>query len=324
MAFQSSFSDTFSEVNQAPTIQPAQGGLFDRAVLLSLTISSLGTKRKVQSAAVEVEADKDYIHVSKDLLKSDLLEQIKKFDGATRAWINERSLPSLFRNGVYLWPMALVIDADNFLISRMDQRQPLIDRLCDAYQALKAEAQSRLGVLFNPTEYPDVQKVRESYSMSYQFIECNTPGRLNEISTVLFERERQKAESVWRDALTEAKDMLRGQLVVLVDHMRDRLSVGSDGKPKKFKNSLVSNMSDFLTLFDARNIADDNELSAIVQRCREVLGTATSEAIRDSDTMRARIAAGFEGIASDLSGLVQDAGRSINLESSNDDNWGDI
>lgn len=311
----------------APIIQPQQGGLFDRAVLLSITISALGTKRKVNSSAVETEADKDYIHVSKDLLKSDILIDIRKFDSQTRLWIADRSLPSLFRSGVYLWPISLVLEADEYLRGRVDQRRPLIDRLIDAYGALKAEAQRRLGALYNPREYPSVEQVRESFGMEYQFIECGVPGRLRDISTEMFEREREKAERIWVDALDEAKLMLRGQLVELVEHMKDRLSPDADGKPKRFKNTLVPNFHEFLRLFEARNLADDAELQAVVLQCRALLDGTTSEAIRDSATLRDRIAAGMNSISEQLSSFVVSGDRRINLEESTEesgDAFGDI
>ena len=318
-----------SSTATAPIVQPApaQGGLFDRAVLLSITISALGTKRKVLNSQVEVDADKDFIHVSKDILKSDILVNIKKFDGQSRLWIAERSLPSLFRFGVYLWPIGLVLEADEYLRNREALRAPMIDRLCDAYVALKADAQNRLQALYNPREYPSVEEVRASFAMSYQFIECGVPGRLRDISTEMFERERLKAESVWTNALDEAKSLMRSQFVELVDHMDDRLRPDEDGNPKRFKNSLVTNFMEFLRLFECRNLANDDELQALVNRCREVLGGATSQLIRDDATMRARVAGGMASIREQLSGMVIDGGRRINMESSDDepgDRFGDI
>ena len=302
----------------APVIQSASvqsGSIFDRAVLLSLTIKTLGTKRKVQSSEVEVEADKSYIHVSKDILKSELLEDIKKFDGRIRTWLAERSLPSLFRSGMYLWPLGLVVEADDYLRQRQEIRQPMIDRFCDAYVALKADAQVRLGALYNPREYPAVEAVRRSFGISYHFMECSPASRLRDISVEMFERERNKQESVWREAIEEAKQLLFSQFAGLAAHMADRLAPSEDGSRKRFNASLVPNFQEFLRLWDSRNaVVNSTELYAVIQRCKSLLQGVTTEQVKDCDSLRSSLAASFAEISNQVSSYVQDADRRIILD----------
>jgi hypothetical protein len=328
MASQNSFMGTFSsatgETRDIEVIQPSNSTLFDRAVLLSISIGCLGTKKKVLTSAVESDADKSMLHVSKDILQSPILDEIRKYDSATRKWVADRALPSQFRSGVYLWPIALVLDADSFLRSRSDGRLNLIDRFMLAYNSARLEAQNKLGTLYNPNDYPSADKVRSLFVQSYQFIECNTPGQLRDLSPELFIQERDKAAQNWSNALDEARELLRGQLVGLVEHMKERMEPDAEGKPKKFKASLVANFNQFLELFDARNIASDSELQAIVEQCKQVLGNSTAEAIRDSQGLRERLAAGMESIKGALDGFVTTQGRSINLEADNSDTWGDI
>jgi hypothetical protein len=193
----------------------------------------------------------------------------------------------------------------------------------DIYAASKSDAMSRLGSLYNALEYPAPDKVLESFNMSYQFIECSTPGRLRDISPEMFERERAKAESTWLEAVNEARTMLRTELANLVDHLNDRLGVDEEGKPKKFKNSLVQNMNQFLELFTPRNIANDAELALVVEQCKAVLGGTTAEQIRDDSGLRSRLQHGFAGIREQVAGLVTTQGRRIVLDTQAAESWGD-
>ena len=57
----------------------------------------------------------------------------------------------------------------------------------------------------------------------------------------------------------------------LVQHLVERLQPGADGKPKVFRDSLVRGMEEWLSDFSARNLAQDGELSSLVERARELL-----------------------------------------------------
>lgn len=314
--------------SESVVIQPTQGGLFDKAVLISISISCLGTKRKVKASAVvddEMDIDKGFLHISKDILQSPILTDIKKFDSITRKWIADRSLPSMFRSGIYLWPIALVLEADSYLQARGLERAQLVDKFMAVYAAVRAEAAQKLGDLYNPADYPPADEVLNQFSQSYQFIECGVPGRLKDINQAMFEREQQKAEKNWTEALTEAKTILRTQLAELVNHMADRLGVDEEGKPKKFKNTLVSNLDNFLKLFQCKNFADDSELAAVVDECKAIMAGTTAEKIRDDKALRACLSAGFDAIKAKMESLVTTAGRAIDLtESDAGDEWGDI
>lgn len=300
-------------VGAAAVAELQSGGIWDRAVLLSLSISSVGVKRKVRSSQVETDADRDMLHVSKDILQCEVLDDIRKHDQETRSWVSARALPSMFRSGIYLWPIAFVTDSDEYLRNRADERRGLVERFCDAYQAARLDAERRLGSLYNPTDYPAVDVVRGKFSLAYQYVEIAAPGRLRDISPEIFERERDKAAAQWSNALEEARSMLRGQLAGLVEHMAERMRPGDDGKPKRFKSSMVEGFQEFLGLFQARNIAGDGELADVVERCRAIMSGVSAEGIRSSDELRGRLAAGMDELRASMDGLVVSQGRRIDL-----------
>src|SRR5204863_2209183 len=175
-------------------ISTTQTNLFERAVMVSLEIKKLGLRRKVNAGAVQVDADKDMLAVSKKLLESPEYDAISSYDTETRAWLEHRSLPSSFRSGIYLIPMTLITEIDQYLKGRQDGREALIEVFLLSYERLVDEARDRLRALFDIANYPDADTVRDSFSLSYQFVEFRAPGSLRKLDTALFEQERLKAE----------------------------------------------------------------------------------------------------------------------------------
>lgn len=289
--------------------------IFDNAVLLKLELRALGLRRKVDSSQIEVDADKEMIGVSKSILDSPKYDAIRKHDAETRKWVSVRSLPSMFQSGIYLWPVVQVVAADEYLTARNAERQALVSEFVDALPAIYSEAQTRLGALYNPAEYPDANTASGKFSLSYSFLECSAPKKLATIAPELFKKEQEKAAGIWKSAMQEAQKTLYVQLADLVDHMAERLQPTDDGKPKKFKKTLVENFQEFLSVFPALNtITNDAELAGIVEKCRATLEGCTAKELRDNDAMRDSIKASMDAIKNQLAPYVTSQGRSIDMD----------
>jgi hypothetical protein len=294
-------------MSNTPEVRPSTQNLFDRAVMLSLEIKKLGLRRKVASQAVEVDADKDMISVSKKLIESLEYEAIASVDSDTRAWLERRSLPSSFRAGIYLIPITLISEIDQELKSRQDMREALIEVFALSYDRLVSEARDRLRALFDADNYSDGDTVRESFSLSYQFIEFRAPGSLRKLDPELFQREKLKAEQNWANAIEEGKALLRESFAQLVSHLIDRLTPGPDGKPKKFKDSIVSNFNEFLSYFKDLNIADDTQLEALTAKAAMALHSVSPCTLRTSEALRESVVSDFTRIAEELGAQIESA-----------------
>ena len=61
---------------------------------------------------------------------------------------------------------------------------------------------------------------------------------------------------------------------------------------------------EFFRTFDARNLIDDKQLKTIVEQAKNILSNVTdAQQLRDSDSLRLKIAEGFEKVKETLSGL---------------------
>jgi hypothetical protein len=298
-------SEADTGTGQVP-LPTSSHGVFDRAVVLSLTIACLGTRRKVPATSVQVDADKDMLHVSKAILESDELDAIKTLDGEMRTWLGKRALPSPFRRGTFLIPLDLVEQVDGKIVEYQEKRRFLTDAFLAVYDKSVEDAKRRLNGLFDAADYPRADKVRASFCVGVQYLAFGVPEKLEGIRKDLFEREKAKAEAQWKDAADEVRQALRAMLAELVDHMVERLHGNGDGKPKVFRDSLVENLSEYLELFDPRNITDDTQLAQLVERCRHTLDGVDADALRASDAIRTKVRLGMTQVQAVLDTMVVD------------------
>lgn len=268
-----------------------QTNIFDNAVLLSVEIKSFGTSRKLSQNEYDVDASKEKTRASKKILECDEIKAIRKFDGETRQIIMARSVPSQFRAGTYLIKLSGIQALDEILTIRKDERQALVELFCNRYEQIRytdslPADQGGLGGCFRHEDYPAVDKVRESFQMTYHYTEMSAPGRLRDFSVELFRREQEKAAEIWRNAVEEGKTLLREQFNGILSHLLDRLTPNVDGTRKVFRDSLVENAVDFLNNLESRDLSNDTELLSLADEMKQAFQNITPNDLRKSDSAK--------------------------------------
>jgi len=275
-----------------------------KTVFVKLHLGVLGNSRKVSSAQVEVDADKNLIRVSKTLLDSPELQAIRRLDGELRRYLYNMCLP--FEPGIHLLPIGLIETVDAKLHEFEAKRGELVETFLAAYPRLCQEAAGRLRTLYNPLDYPPVEEVRSEFTCSWQYVSYGVPHQLREVSERMFQDEREKAAERMAEAYTEVRQVLREAMVELVAHLRDRLTDQPDGTPQRLRESTVHKLREFLDTFDFRNVTNDEELKEQVERARALLAGTTTDAIRNTAALRARVRGGMTEIADRLGTMVSE------------------
>ncbi len=276
--------------------------LAQRAVCVKVRLGRLGNSRKVSNSQVEVDTDKSLIRVSKHLLDSKELRTIANFDGEIRRYLYDTCLP--FEAGIHLCPFALLEQTEGKLREFTNGRETLVSAFIEAYPSLCQEAAKRLRSLYNPADYPPADHVAQQFSFTWQYISFGVPDQLREISTKIWHDEREKAAQMMAEAGREIQQVLRTAMAELVKHMRDRLKDGPDGKPLRFKETTVSNLVDFLGTFDFRNVTDDAELKALVDKARETLTGISADDLRTTAGVRTKVQQGMADLAAELDTMI--------------------
>ena len=307
---------------EAPTVVTTASGivindaseLVDRTVFLKVGFGVIGSSKKVSGSEVlTTDADMDRIKVSKTLYGNNPeLEAIKKADTQMRTYLYNTCLP--FDMGIMLLPWGLVETVDTRLKAFAAEREALVDAFIKVYPQIVANAKEQLRSQYNETDYPNVAVARSKFAFTYRLLSLSVPGKLKSISAEMFKNETEKAAAQIQNALEDITLIMRQELLDMVTNLEDRLSPGDEGKPKKFKETTVTNLQSFLEGFDIRNVANDQELAKLVAKAKEIVGGTSAPSLRSNAEFREKVCAGMASIKDQLAGLVEEKGRKFRLD----------
>jgi hypothetical protein len=112
------------------------------------------------------------------------------------------------------------------------------------------------------------------------------------------------------EAVRLAEQAFVEELHQLVSHLSERLTGHSDGKPKVFRDSAVTKLSDFFTRFRQLNVRSNEDLDRLVDQCQQVVRGVEPQLLRDNrGGMRRQVAAELEQVQDVLDGLLVDRPR---------------
>lgn len=151
------------------------------------------------------------------------------------------------------------------------------------YDDYKNEAQARMNSLYNPKDYPTIDRLKDKFSTSIEYrpIPDSTDFRVDldpeEIETIgadLDTRVKEATEAATKD--------LWERLYNAVNHMEEKLN-----DPKAiFRDSLVTNLKDLTDLLTRLNITNDPDLERMRKEIEARLTQVNPEDLRPKDTDR--------------------------------------
>jgi hypothetical protein len=287
--------------------QPSVKEIVGNYTMLALTIHGIGNRRKVSADALregEEQADKEWLAVSKRLLESDELRDINYTGAKCREYIENRSLPSLVKKGIYIMRRELVeaaiarITEDN---QKIEQQAEILVR---AYPALLAEAKKRLKKEFNESDYPKAADLKRRFSISYQLLEIRPP-QAEKMSDKIFREEKAKWEKLWSEAAANADTLLTVGMIEQMDLLSAKLQNGNDAKSKQIRPTALDSITEFLNTFSPRNMQNNQQLEAAKNRIAEIIKGVSPEVLRQSKNARQYVTEGFSQIKKVLEPMIE-------------------
>lgn len=309
--------DSMDQATSSQTPAELAEAMNANAILVSIELHKLGLRRKVRATRATIDdttvGDADgqiqtkRVGVSKKILDIPEAEAIRKLDAALYQDIVARALPANYRRGVYLWPVALVEWLEERWARYLSERQEMIDAFVAAYRDGIEASRVALGPIFDPSDYPDEDEVRESYWAERTYQQVSAPEVLSRFSPSLYREAETQLREQMESLAAEARVEMRVGLLELTKHLRDALTPGEDGKSKKLFQSTVDKFNLWLQLFDSRNITGDEQLAGVVSQLRAVMGEDVDrKTLRKDETIRDRVLETMGQAVTDLDQLVED------------------
>jgi hypothetical protein len=182
-----------------------------------------------------------------------------------------------------------------------------VARLDEHYSELKLAARRRLGLLFNPADYP--QSLVGLFAVEWDFPSIEPPNYLRQLSPELYRQEQARMTARFDEAVRLAEEAFTAELGQLVSHLSERLTGQQDGKPKVFRDSAVGNLLDFFERFRQLNVGSSEQLDGLVDQAREIVRGIKPQKLRDNQSLRQHVAGELAQVQSALDELLVDRPR---------------
>lgn len=305
-------------IEQPDLLTTEASGVVNNTICIKVDRSRFGTKRRANTDAVTVAADKTLLRLSKTILESEELKKVQQLDAETANYLRRLCLPSMFRGGIYLIPIGLVEEVNTTLETVAARRLELVQKAVDTYEVRAQETAARLKILAG--EVPSKEKFAQSFLFEWQFVTWETPTRLKSIRKSLFDVERKKAAAKLSAVADECRNAMRAGMADMVAHMVDRLTPEDDGKKKRFQEATIKNWQEFFRTFEMKDVTGDHELAAVVAKARDVLNGVDVKDLRENDALRTAMQQQFAILKQQMIPMVVDRGtRVIDLDDEPDE-----
>jgi hypothetical protein len=285
---------TFTNPNPAPAPAVSVPSLASSTVLIDLSIS-VWTGRKLDKRAsndvtTQNGAAKGVANVNKKLLGDCAeLDAVQKF--AANARNTHYAMTAPWSDlGLRMCPTLVYINKYESAMSALQQEfGRLVNTFLQAYDWEIQNAQLKLGTLFNPDEYPSAAKLHEKFRFRYTPMPMAEAGdwRLD-IGNEAAESLKTQYEKFYSDQYRTAMSDVWRRAYEALSKMSERLDYADDATKKIFRDSLVDNVQDMVTMLGDFNVTADPVMAKAQRQLEHALSGVTPEALREDAYLRAQ------------------------------------
>lgn len=189
---------------------------------------------------------------------------------------------------------------------QMQRRQQEFNRAADLFckglDEYKAEAETRLGNMYDPADYPNQKDLREMYSMNVEIgnveesddFRANLPeDAVKSIMEGIEHRNKVKMTNAMNDVFKRVEAVAGKMSKTLKEYKPATANGPAEGT---FKDSLVTNIKDQADLLDALNITGDERIFKLKEEMLKGLVEHSPEILRNDKDLRKDTAAKAEEI----------------------------
>jgi hypothetical protein len=280
--------------------------VFQKACLIQLSTSVWqGCCKLEESVLKRLGENSNWLKGSKDLVNQELLGPVRKIAGQARTEIRKYSLPFPI-NSVYLISKEALTKVDENL---QTYKQEFWDRVQDfevLFEMAKEEAQGYLGDLYNEADYP--MDISQKFRFEWRFLTLDIPGKSTLLPPEIYEREKEKFQSMMDETRELAISALREEFGQIVNRLTDKLNKDST-QPKVIKSSMFKKLREFLDDFGTRNIFEDDLLVELSQQARDLIEGVSTDRVKPNDIMLQRIKNEMNQLRSAIDDAIEDMPR---------------
>lgn len=277
------------------------GKLAEKSLLVNMRISQWAGRRFDRAASVSVEAQYATAgrvgNYNKQLLPNCYeLEVIHSITSEMRKFFLAQTLPWL-TDGTRIISTANYLAFTQEFAKRKAQYDKAVNTFLSAYPNLVRIAQTKLGNLFNVTDYPSVEQLSGNFSAVIAFYPMPSASDfridLGEEAQATFAADMQSIE---RKAMRECWDRLHKVVSKAAQTLAQPDAV--------FRDTLLSNMTELCALLPKLNITDDVDLENMRKDVEAALAGRKANELRGSALERKETAQSLNDIMAKMNSIM--------------------
>jgi hypothetical protein len=271
------------------------------------TRKTLSPQQKAQ-AAESFGAEGEYLSAGKKLLnvRHPKFKAVTQIRGRASQFWKSMSLP-FPEPGLRLIRQDDVASVNVQMTTLKAELEEAVEELNRHYEELKSSARQRLGNLYNESDYPVT--LIGLFDLAWEFPSVEPPDYLQRLSPELYRQECERMQSRFNEAVQLAEAAFTEELAKLVEHLSDRLTGQQDGKPKVFRDTAITNLTEFFQRFQRLNVRSNEQLDELVAQAQEIVRGVQPQQLRENLDLRVHVAEQLENVQQVLGDLLVDRPR---------------
>lgn len=221
------------------------------------------------------------------LLNEPMFDRVNTLYGALGTTLYHYTMPWLDR-GPRLLTTPMFIEFNRAVTEIINEiEQDALPAFFAEYPSMISRAgdPDRLGALFNVDHYPDVDALRDHYSITLKYAPVPEAGDFRvDIGAEALAQVRESYESSYQEQLKSAYADVWQRTYEALTNMSKRLE--GEKKQGKFHESLVTNVTDLVDLLDKFNITNDPNMARAKVQIAQAMRGVTIDGLKEDDYFR--------------------------------------
>ena len=140
--------------------------------------------------------------------------------------------------------------------------------------------------------------------MAWEFPSVEPPKYLQRLSPDLYRQECERMQARFNEAVQLAEEAFTEELTKLVEHLSERLTGQHEGKPKVFRDTAITNLTEFFQRFQRLNIRSNEQLDELVEQAQGIVLGVEPQRLRENLDLRQQIAEQLGTLQNSLDDLL--------------------
>ncbi len=259
--------------------------LKERAMIVELNISHWAGRKKDDNITREIETlhnSEDAGNFTKKLMVSKEHADIESLIGKARSYYRYKTLP--WGESTRIIPNDQIFEFASKIGAMAIQHTNLVESFVKKYAILVEEQKNRLNGMFNPTDYPHPDIIRNKFSFRTTFSPLPEVDDFRcDLSDMMVENLKNQLIKETERRVKEANDDLLRRTSEVVNRMIETLAEPG----KNFRDSLVGNIEEISKTLVKYNFNEDQHVTDVSKMLKSLC--VDPDMLRNNDSFRQEI-----------------------------------